>query len=62
MAQLLPKADDLFGDLVERDLMLEGRQVVHMPEGLDGFLINLRENLSADLLEEGVHMAGGAQE
>jgi hypothetical protein len=33
-----------------------------MPEGLDGFLINLRENLSTDLLEEGVHMAGGAQQ
>ena len=39
--------------------MLEFRQVVHMPEGLDGSLVNVRENLSADLLEEGFHMARG---
>ena len=36
--------------------MLEALQNVNMPEGLDGFLVNIRENLPADLLEEGVHM------
>jgi len=36
--------------------MPEALQNVDMPEGLDGFLFNIRENLSADLLEEGVHM------
>jgi hypothetical protein len=30
-----------------------------MPEGLDGLLINVRENLPADLLEKGINMTGG---
>lgn len=61
MAQLLPMANDLFEDLVLR-LMLEARQVVHMPEGLDGLLIDVRENLPADLLEKGVYVYGGVLE
>jgi hypothetical protein len=51
-------AYDLFEDLVWRDLWTEARQVVHMPECLDGLLINVRENLPADLLEKGGYMSG----